>query len=426
MNTPACPDSGQHALPVYPFSALHGQARLQLALLLVGVDPRIGGVLIEGARGTAKTTSARALADILPAGEFVNLPLGSSEEQLVGSLDLELVLQQGKTAFRPGLLARAHRGVLYVDEINLLADTLVDLLLDVCGSGINRVERDGLSHQHAADVVLVGTMNPEEGELRPQLLDRFGLYVSVDETMGLGLRQSIVRSRLAFDEDPQAFVREYADQQQALVEQLSRARRQLADIRFRDEHHDQVSRLCHEAAVDGVRADLVMLRASRAMAALQGRQEILASDIEAVAELVLAHRRQEPGNASPGNAAGSATNSAQSSQQPDSVTASKAPAGHAEETAESQLGDGASASREPSTASRAGHDSGSESSTSGQQTLAAGEAEQEGAGHPGSAGDSSGSGQSSDAQWGAMPAGQAQAVPLMPVNLPGGIGAKKR
>lgn len=280
------------ALPIYPFSALHGQAALQLALQLIAVDPRIGGVLIEGARGSAKTTSARALTDILPDGRFINLPLGASEEKLVGSLDLEKVLQHGQTQFQPGLLAKAHRGVLYVDEINLLSDALVDLLLDVCGSGINRIERDGVSHQHAADIVLLGTMNPEEGELRPQLLDRFGLYVCVDSGIDTEMRKRIVRSRLAFDDNPQAFVAQYADKQQALTSQIVQARALLPSISFTEDQHNQVAMLCDEACVDGVRADLVMLRASRAMAALQGRHTIVPEDIDSVAELVLAHRRK--------------------------------------------------------------------------------------------------------------------------------------
>ncbi|MGQ7848251.1 ATP-binding protein [Granulosicoccus sp. 3-233] len=304
MNKSNRQSASLNTVPVYPFSALQGQPRLQLALKLVAVDPRLGGVLIEGARGTAKTTSARALADILPEGEFVNLPLGASEEQLVGTLDLELVLQEGKTAFQPGLLSRAHRGVLYVDEVNLLADSLVDLLLDVCSSGVNRMERDGISHQHAADIVLIGTMNPEEGELRPQLLDRFGLYVAVEDTMDLNLRQTIVRSRLAFDDEPLAFLQAHAQRQQDLLEQLLQARQRKSGIAFTDQAHDLVSRRCHDAGVDGVRADLVMLRASRAMAALQGRTSIEPSDIETVAELVLAHRRRaESASAGPRGAA---------------------------------------------------------------------------------------------------------------------------
>lgn len=298
MNSELVTELQEVGAMTYPFSALHGQSELQLALLLVAVDPRIGGVLIEGARGTAKTTSARALAEILPEGAFVNLPLGASEEHLAGSLDLDIVLQQGKSSFRPGLLARAHKGVLYVDEINLLADMLVDLLLDVCSSGVNRIERDGVSHQHAAEIVLVGTMNPEEGELRPQLLDRFGLFVNADEAISMDMRQRIVRSRMAFDEDPVAFNLHYTEQQQKRIAQLVSARQSLSQIAFTDDDYARVARKCHEAQVDGVRADLVMLRASRAMAALDGRLHITDEDIDAVADMVLAHRRKGGAEAS--------------------------------------------------------------------------------------------------------------------------------
>ncbi len=213
----------------FPFTALHGQPLLQSALLLATVDPLIGGVLVEGPRGTAKSTAARALAALLPGGRFVNLPLSASEEQLVGSLDLEAVLQGGEVRFRPGLLARAHEGVLYVDEVNLLADGLVDLLLDVCASGVNRIERDGISHAHAARLTLVGTMNPEEGELRPQLLDRFGLFVRLDNVLPPAERQAIVRARLAFDADPAAFAARHAPAQQALAARIASARGPAAD-----------------------------------------------------------------------------------------------------------------------------------------------------------------------------------------------------
>lgn len=280
--------------PAFPFSALHGQSDLQTALLLAAIDPLIGGVLIQGPRGTAKSTSARALADLLPQGQFVNLPLGASEEQLIGSLDIEAALQKGRVDFRPGLLARAHDGVLYVDEVNLLADHLVDLLLDVAASGINHIERDGISHRHEARFVLVGTMNPEEGELRPQLLDRFGLMIALPAQLDATTRQQIVRTRLQFDADPRAFLLQAEPQQQSLRQQILAARQRLAQLHFSDALHQQVSELCCAAQVEGVRADLVLLRAARAHAALQQRDMICAQDIEAVAEWALAHRRLAP------------------------------------------------------------------------------------------------------------------------------------
>lgn len=278
----------------FPFSALHGQPQLRLALLLAAIDPQIGGVLIEGPRGMAKSTSARSLADLLPSGAFVNLPLGASEEQLVGSLDLQAALQHGEVRFRPGLLARADGGVLYVDEVNLLADALVDLLLDVCASGINRIERDGISHQHPARIALVGTMNPEEGELRPQLLDRFGLYVRLEQHLPAAAREAIVRARLAFDRDPEGFAAAQADAQRALAERLAAARDRVSRLDFNDALHREVSERCFAAGVEGVRADLVMLRAAAAHAAWQGRDEVALEDVAAIAELVLAHRRKTP------------------------------------------------------------------------------------------------------------------------------------
>lgn len=412
------------SLPVYPFTALRGQSALQVALTLVAVDPRLGGVLIEGARGTAKTTSARALADILPEGDFVNLPLGASEEQLLGSLDLELVLQQGKTAFQPGLLSRAHRGVLYVDEINLLADTLVDLLLDVCSSGINRIERDGLSHQHAAEIVLIGTMNPEEGELRPQLLDRFGLYVSVDDTMDQSLRQTIVRSRLAFDDDPAAFVQTYSQRQQKLFEQLMKARQRLPQISFSDQNHEQVAQRCHDAQVEGVRADLVMLRASRAMAALRGSSSIQPGDIEAVAELVLAHRRRADAAASESCGHGRSDESGQSSQGADRSSSK----GQHEPSTEAQDSAASAEQNAPAEQASTADDGGSgkADSTSGIQADEPRSSGRDGAEHDaqqaGATSSASMAREAIDRQWGAMPA---QPVPVSAVQGKGGQGLKK-
>ncbi|XAH21163.1 ATP-binding protein [Xylophilus sp. GW821-FHT01B05] len=284
------------ALPaLFPFSALAGQPQLRLALLLAAVDPALGGVLIEGPRGTAKSTAARALAELLPDAPFVTLPLGASLEHLVGTLDLQQALAGHALRFAPGLLARAHGGVLYVDEINLLPDALVDALLDAAASGVNSVERDGISHRHAARFVLVGTMNPEEGELRPQLLDRLGLCVRLHNIGDPAERLAIVRARLAFDADPEGFRAQHAAEQAALSRQLQQARATLADatrLVYGDHVHAAVSTLCLSAQVDGLRADLVMLRAARALAAWEGAAIITPVHVEQVAELVLLHRRK--------------------------------------------------------------------------------------------------------------------------------------
>ncbi len=281
--------------PHYPFSAVVGQQRLKTALLLAAVDPRIGGVLIEGPRGTAKSTMARALADLLPEGShrFVTLPLGASEERVVGSIDLEKALTTGEVGFSPGLLHAADQGVLYVDEVNLLPDHLVDLLLDVAASGENVVERDGVSHRHPARIVLVGTMNPDEGELRPQLLDRFGLAVALSNPDSSGQRMEIVRRRLAFDDDPEAFLRRFEAGQEELRAAIAAARGRLARVDSDDRHLGRIAELCQQAGVEGVRADIVMLRAARAHAALRGGMRIEDSDIDYVADLVLHHRRGE-------------------------------------------------------------------------------------------------------------------------------------
>lgn len=284
------PSAARAALP---FTALVDQAPLQRALLLAAVDPAIGGVLICGPRGTAKSTAARALAGLLPQAPFVTLPLAASLEQLVGTLNVEDALRDGQVRLAPGLLARAHQGVLYVDEVNLLPDALVDALLDAAASGVNTVERDGISQQHAARFVLVGTMNPEEGELRPQLLDRFGLSLTLDNPREPARRQAILRSRLAFDHDPQAVVAQHAPALAALSAQVARARADLAQLEWTDAVLEQAAQLALAAGVDGVRADLVMLRAARALAALEGRHSVSVHDVQAVADLALAHRRTE-------------------------------------------------------------------------------------------------------------------------------------
>jgi len=289
--------------PVFPLSAIQGQPTLVQALLLAAIEPQLGGVLIRGPRGTAKSTAARALADLLAPAPFVTLPLGASIEHVTGSLDLSKALSGHEVGFAPGLIAKAHDGVLYVDEINLLPDAIVDVLLDVAASGINRIERDGISQSHAARFVLIGTMNPEEGMLRPQLLDRLGLCVQLDNANDPQLRSSIVKARLSFDQDPQGFARSRATEQQKIRQRLVQARSRClnpSELAWSDAVHEAVALQCIAAQVDGLRADLVMLRAARALAAWQGSQRITPAHVSEVAPLVLLHRasQSDPGSAS--------------------------------------------------------------------------------------------------------------------------------
>jgi magnesium chelatase subunit I len=311
----------------FPFTALVGQPQLQRALQLAAIDPGIGGVLISGPRGTAKSTAARALAALLPGAPFVTLPLAAILEHLVGTLNVEDVLRNGQVRLAPGLLARAHNGVLYVDEVNLLPDALVDALLDVAASGVNTLERDGISQQHAARFVLVGTMNPEEGELRPQLLDRFGLSVALANPVDTAERTAILRARLGFDENPDAMAAQHAEEQRGLGAALVAARAALPQVSWPDAVLHHAAACAIASGVDGMRADLVMLRAARALAALQGRSEVTVEDVDAVAELALAHRRPE-GNAAqaPGNSNGSSNASPPSKNNPERLQDQQPPA----------------------------------------------------------------------------------------------------
>ena len=282
--------------PPYPFSAVVGHDQLRLALVLCAVRPEIGGVLIRGEKGTAKSTAVRALADVLatvdPDAHLVELPIGATEDRVVGSLDLQKVLRDGEHAFSPGLLSRAHGGVLYVDEVNLLPDHLVDILLDAAAMGRVHVERDGVSHSHEARFMLVGTMNPEEGELRPQLLDRFGLAVDVAASRDVPVRSAVIRSRLAYEADPVAFAAAYRDQDAELAARIAAARQLVGQVSLPDRELHRIAALCAAFDVDGMRADLVVARTAVAHAAWRGELVVSEQDIRAAAELALPHRRR--------------------------------------------------------------------------------------------------------------------------------------
>ncbi|MGS2717417.1 ATP-binding protein [Eionea flava] len=295
----------------FPFSAVTGQSTFKLALILAAINPRIGGVLISGPRGSAKSTLARAMTNLLPidsplsgkeegsSAPFVTLPLGAAEESVIGAVNLEQVLQEKQFVFQEGLLAKAHRGILYVDEVNLLPDHLVDLLLDVSATGVNVVEREGVSHTHDARFMLLGTMNPDEGELRPQLQDRFGLAVNLTQPYSVKERVCIVQQREQFDNDPSAFIAQYEQAQRDLRSQIAQARVRLAQVSCSEQWREKIATRCLEENVDGVRADIVWCRAAMAHAAWEQRDTVAESDIAAVEELVLAHRRQAPSNTPP-------------------------------------------------------------------------------------------------------------------------------
>ncbi|WP_030007326.1 magnesium chelatase ATPase subunit I [Picosynechococcus sp. NKBG042902] len=319
---------------VFPFTAVIGQDEMKLALKLNIIDPKIGGVMIMGDRGTGKSTTIRALADLLPEIEVVandpfnsdpknpelmgdevrqklennetleiarkkvpmiDLPLGATEDRVCGTIDIEKALSEGVKAFEPGLLAKANRGVLYVDEVNLLDDHLVDVLLDSAAGGWNTVEREGISIRHPASFVLVGSGNPEEGELRPQLLDRFGMHAEIRTERNPEQRVEIVERRSAFDQNPTEFLQQYDAEQKAEQERLVRAQELLPQVTIDRELKVKISEVCSEADVDGLRGDIVTNRAAKALAAYEGRTEVTVDDIRRVVTLCLRHRlRKDP------------------------------------------------------------------------------------------------------------------------------------
>ncbi|UCE09181.1 MAG: AAA family ATPase [Candidatus Thorarchaeota archaeon] len=320
--------------PVLPFSAVVALGRLKLALILNGVNPRIGGVLVSGPKGTGKTTAVRALADLLPEVEVVekcrfgcspsdeiflcaeciarvnggeelasfkrkmrvvNLPLSTTEDRLIGSLDIERVLQDGIQALKPGILAEAHQNVLYVDEVNLLPDHLVDDLLDAAATKINVIEREGISISHPSDFVLIGTMNPEEGELRPQLLDRFPLHVSVGTGLSIEERMELVKRNLSFEEDPDDFREKWLEAQDALRERIVNARSLLREVNLSESKLRAVAMACDALEVDGVRPDIIISKTAITNAALEGRTEVNLEDLKIASQLALSHRTRRGG-----------------------------------------------------------------------------------------------------------------------------------
>ncbi|MEE4194528.1 MAG: ATP-binding protein [Anaerolineae bacterium] len=313
---------------IFPFTAIVGQERMKRALVLNAVYPRIGGVLIRGERGTAKSTAARALAALLPPVQvirgcrfncdpnqpkswctechekyahdhfevdqittpFINLPVSATEDRVVGTLDIEKAIQKGERHFEPGVLAAANRGMLYIDEVNLLDDHVVDVLLDAAAMGVNNVEREGISFSHPARFILVGTMNPEEGDLRPQLLDRFALSVEIHGLLDARQRVAIMQRNIAFENDPETFTEEWALHEKNISERIGNARQIVEQVKFSNRDLLTIASLTASMAVDGHRADLVILKAARAQAAFEGRLSITSHDIALAAELALPHR----------------------------------------------------------------------------------------------------------------------------------------
>lgn len=319
---------------IYPFSAIVGQETMKKALLLNAVNTKIGGLLLRGQKGTAKSMAVRALAQLLPSIDIVSgcayhcdpansgnlcdecnsrlennekfkiekspvpvteLPIGATEDRVVGTLDIEKAIKAGEKQFEPGLLASANRGILYIDEVNLLDDHLVDVLLDAAAMGRNFIEREGISFSHPSEFILVGTMNPEEGDLRPQLLDRFGLAVEVTGIQEKELRSEVVRRRIAFEKDPEGFLTVWEPEQETIRRQVIEARKILPEVTLEEDMLDLITQICIDFAVDGHRADIVIHKTATTLAAYYGRKQVDENDVREAAELALLHRqRRQP------------------------------------------------------------------------------------------------------------------------------------
>ncbi|UQZ37004.1 magnesium chelatase [Paenibacillus sp. PK3_47] len=274
----------------YPFSAIMGQESMKTALLLNMINPRLGGVLIRGEKGTAKSTAVRAVAGLLEDMKVVNLPVSATEDRVVGTLDIQHAIQSGEKRFEPGLLAQADKQILYVDEINLLDDHIVDVLLDAAASGINTVEREGISHSHAARFILIGTMNPEEGDLRPQLLDRFALSVEVKGEKEISQRVEVVRRRMDYEADPYQFIQRFRLEQDSLTRQIRQARERLPKLEVSDDIIQKAAEIALALQVDGHRSDITMIKTAVTLAAYNNNDKVELSDLYYAAMLAMPHR----------------------------------------------------------------------------------------------------------------------------------------
>ncbi|MCK4258632.1 MAG: magnesium chelatase subunit D family protein [Halanaerobiales bacterium] len=282
---------------IFPFSAIVGQEEVKKALILNLISPKIGGVLLCGEKGTAKSTIVRSLTQLYFGLKVVTLPLNATEDRVVGTLHIEKALKEGKKVFEPGILAEAHKNILYIDEVNLLSSSIMNTILDVASSGINRVEREGLSSSHPASFILVGSMNPEEGEIKPQLLDRFGFFVEVKGSEKVSARMEIVKKRLDFEEDPALFSERYRNEEEKLYQNILKAQEQLKKVKISEGLLQVIAELNLEAFVAGHRGDIVMAEAAKALAAYKGRDQVLLDDVKEIASLVLSHRwRKSPVN----------------------------------------------------------------------------------------------------------------------------------